>query len=478
MPSPWPDRGPWATLRGRLTLWNTAVVLFMIGGALAAVRFGAHGALYGQADAVLRGEVQAVTLALSEREPDIDMVIAELRRRSISHADRGWFSHLLREDGGTLWRSDRCPDAVAAYPPSRTDLAENVVQVGDYRYVRRRVPSPTGAPFHLRIGMSTASLDAGVAALLRLVAGVGATLALLPPLAGWALAVRATEPVRNMLRTADSLKPTRLGDRLEVRGAHDELDRLAVTINRLLDQVADHVDRQQQFVADAAHELRGPLAAMRAALEVAISRDRDAHDYRETLTEVLEETRSLTKLANALLTLAATGAETRAVVRMPVDVSALGRQAAAMFAGVAEERGLGLVVAAEDGATVPGDPAQLRQILGNLLDNAMRFTPAGGSVRLEVSRPNASFEVVITIADSGSGIPPEHLARVFDRFAKVDKARTRDAGGRTGGLGLAICKAIVEAHGGRIALDSWPGRGTTVTVHLPMATAALSPAPA
>jgi heavy metal sensor kinase len=450
----------------------------MIGAALAAVRFGAHGALYGQADAVLRGEVQAVTLALSEREPNIDVVIAELGRRSISHADRSWFSQLIREDGSTLWRSERCPDAVAAYPPSRTDLEENIVQVGDYRYVRRRVLSPSGPPFHLRIGMSTASADSGVAALMRLVAGVGATLALLTPLAGWALAVRATAPVRDMLRTAERLKPTRLGDRLEVRGARDELDRLAVTINRLLDQVADHVDRQQQFVVDAAHELRGPLAAIRAAIEVVISRDRDADDYRETLAEVLEETRSLTALANALLTLAATGAETHEMVRMPVDVSALGRQTASMFAGVAEEQGLVLNVEAEDGAAVAGDPARLRQVLGNLLDNAMRFTPAGGAVRLRVERTTEPDEIVTTVSDSGSGIPPEHLARVFDRFAKVDKARTRDTAGRTGGLGLAICKAIVEAHGGRIELDSHPGRGTTVTVRLPSATAALCPAPA
>jgi heavy metal sensor kinase len=293
---------------------------------------------------------------------------------------------------------------------------------------------------------------------------------LLTPLVGYWLAVRATKPVAEILRTAEHLKPTRLGDRLEVFGTQDELDRLSVTINRLLDEVAGHVERQQQFVADAAHELRGPLAAMRSSLEVAISQDRTADAYRETLGDVLEEARHLSKLANDLLLLAETGDDTRARPYERVDLAAILRQTVAMFGGVAEERSVGLVLEPAAGTVqVAGDASQLRQVLGNLLDNAIRFTPDGGRVTVAVVSDEDRHEAVVAVADNGCGIEADHLGRVFDRFYKTDVSRTRSEAARGGGLGLAICRSIVERHGGTIAVMSEVGRGATFTVRLPMA---------
>jgi heavy metal sensor kinase len=476
MRSPWRDRPSRLGLRGRLTLWNTGVVLLMTVASLGAARLAARATLYDDADAELRAGVREIVLAVWALSPDTDAVMAMIIRKAESHAQRGWFVHVLIEDGTSLWQSDHCPQEVVAVPPRNLDREENVVQVGPYRYVRHRIERAGQPALHVRLGSYTTGLDASLSSLVRLLTAVGAVLCVLTPLAGWWLARRATQPVAAMLKTADQLQPVRLGDRLVVRGTGDELDRLAATINRLLDQVADYVDRQQRFVADAAHELRGPLTAMRAALEVALARDRDADDYRETLADVLAEARSLTTLANALLTLAASEADNRHVVREPVEVSALGRQAAGMFAGVAEELGLRLEMEADDGAAVLGDATQLRQVFGNLLDNALRFTPAGGVVRLGIARPEASDEIVITVADTGQGIPADHLDQVFDRFFKADPARTRDGGSRTGGLGLPICKSIVEAHGGCISVASRPGQGTTVTVRLPALAAAPVPA--
>ncbi|NDC63866.1 MAG: HAMP domain-containing protein, partial [Planctomycetia bacterium] len=280
MPSRLLRRFPWATLRGRLTALNTAVVLLAGLAALAAVRIGARTALYREADAVLRGEVNEVAMALRDLHPDMGAVVAELRRKATGHEERGWFTQLLTDDGTTIWKSDRCPDEVAAWPVAREKI-ENLVQVGGYRFARRRITDPADEPHHVRVGMPTAFLEDDIDALTRLLIPVGLGLSLLTPLAGYWLAVRATRPVAEILQKAENLRPTRLGDRLEVRGTRDELDRLSRTINRLLDQVADHVDRQQQFVADAAHELRGPLAAMQSALEVAISQDREATAYRD-----------------------------------------------------------------------------------------------------------------------------------------------------------------------------------------------------
>ena len=467
MPSRLLKKIPWATLRVRLTIWNTLVVLLITLMALLAVKVGARAALYREADAVLRGEVNEVAIALKDLYPNTDAVVDELRRKAAGHEERGWFTQLLTDDGKTIWKSESCPQEVARWPVAR-EKVENLVQVGGYRFARRRITDPADEPFHVRIGMATAFLDEDINTLTRLLLPVAVGLSLLTPLVGYWLAVRATKPLAEILRTAEHLKPTRLGDRLEVYGTQDELDKLSLTINRLLDEVAGHVERQQQFVADAAHELRGPLAAMRSSLEVAISQDRTADDYRETLADVLEEARHLSKLANDLLLLAETGNDDRAPSREQVDLAAIARQTVAMFGGVAEERAVRLVLQPPEGPVqVAGDASQLRQVLGNLLDNGIRFTPSGGRVTVSIGIDGERREAVLTIADTGCGIDEEHLGRVFDRFYKTDASRTHGETVRGGGLGLSICRSIVERHDGTIAVQSTVDRGTTFTVRLP-----------
>jgi two-component system, OmpR family, heavy metal sensor histidine kinase CusS len=465
----WPsiDWQVWTTLRARLTLWNTAVVLLMTVAALLAVWIGARAALYREADAVLRGTVREVAIAITDLYPDVDAVVAEMRRKAAGHAERGWFTQLLTGDGQTIWKSDLCPAEVADYLPTAADRRENIVQIGPYRYVRLAIEGPGRRPFHVRIGMATAFLDENIAALMRLLIPVGAILSLLTPLAGYWLAVRATRPVADILRTADRLRPTRLGDRLTVSGSRDELDRLSLTINRLLDEVAGHVERQERFVADAAHELRGPLAAMQSTLEVAVSQNRSSEEYRETFEDVLEAARHLSKIANDLLLLAESSEASAPRIHEPVSLAMAAGQAVGMFAGAAEERGITLGLDTAATPVVAGDAARVRQVIGNLLDNALRFTPRGGSVSVRVAEGPPGDGILI-VSDTGSGIAPGDLERIFDRFFKADLARSHAAGRRSGGLGLAICKSFVEAGQGSITIASNPQQGTRVTVRLPV----------
>lgn len=467
---------PWATLRVRLTLLNTAVVLLATVAALAAVRVGARAVLYRESDAVLRGEVNEVAMALRDLHPDVDALVAELRRKATGHEERGWFTQLLTDDGTTIWKSTGCPDEVANWPVAREKI-ENLVQVGRYRFARRRITDPDDEPFHVRIGMPTAYLEDDIETLTRLLLPVGAALSLLTPLAGYWLALRATRPVADILTKAEQLKPTRLGDRLDVHGTRDELDNLSLTINKLLDEVAIHVDRHQQFVADAAHELRGPLAAIQNTLEVATSQERTPDFYRSTIVEVLEETRNLSSLVNDLLLLAEETPGEKVHHQRSVDLGLIAGQAAAMFAGVAEDRSVELVVDAGQQAIVRGDEGRLRQVVVNLIDNALNFTPPGGSIRVRVRR-EAGPVAVLRVQDSGCGIAKEHLGRVFDRFFQADPSRNRASGARGGGLGLSICRSIVEAHGGTIDLTSEVGRGTTFVVTLPADSPASAAPPA
>jgi two-component system heavy metal sensor histidine kinase CusS len=473
----WPqfDRIPWATLRVRLTLWNSAVVLSMTAAALLAVRFGARAALFRETDAVLRGEVTEVAMALGEQHPDMSAVLGELRRKAVGHKERGWFTQLLTDDGRTIWKSDDCPDIVTAWPVAR-DRSENLVQAGGYRFARRRISDTGTEPLHVRVGMPTAYLDEDIDTLTQFILPLGIGLSLLTPLVGYLLAVRATRPIAEIVRTADALKPTRLGDRLAVHGTHDELDQLAVTVNRLLDQVAGYVERQQQFVADAAHELRGPLAAMRSTLEVAVSQPRDPHADRDTLAEVLEETRHLAKLANDLLLLAELADGAQPWTLTDVDLQAVARQAVAMFSGVGEERSVAVELVDRPPATVAADVSAVRRILSNLLDNALRFTPPGGRVTVDITPAGMPGWISLTVTDTGTGIAPEHLGRVFDRFYKTDPSRSHGDAGRSGGLGLPICRSLAERMGGTLTIASQPGQGTTVSLRLPQPSRRAQPA--
>jgi signal transduction histidine kinase len=467
------EQTAWTTLRARLTIWNTAAVLLMTGAALMAVWFGATAALYQEADAVLRGSAREMAIAVADLYPDVNAVIDDMRRKAAGHEERGWFTQLLKADGTTLWKSARCPDAVANFPPQAHDRVENISQVGSYRYVRVAITPEGEQPLHVRIGMSTRFLDDNINALVGLLATVGLGLGIVTPLAGYWLAVRATKPVAEILRTAERLRPTRLSDRLPVTGTGDELDRLAMTINMLLDQVADHVDRQEHFVADAAHELRGPLAAIQSSLEVAMSHERSPDEQRDTLADVLDVTQHMSKLANDLLLLAESADSGAPARQERVDLARLAGQAVGMFAGVSEERGIALTYTGDAPIVVAGSAGRLRQVVSNLLDNSLRFTPRGGHVVVDV-RADGS-DGVLTVTDTGTGIGADHLGRIFDRFYKADPARTHDETQRSGGLGLAICKSIVESNGGSIVITSGLGEGTRVTVRLPAASGVAAP---
>jgi two-component system, OmpR family, heavy metal sensor histidine kinase CusS len=219
----------------------------------------------------------------------------------------------------------------------------------------------------------------------------------------------------------------------------------------------------RRFTADAAHELRTPLAVMRNVAEVALRSPREPEHYRRVLGDVLEEVERMTGLAEQLLFLAR---EDAGLVPSSVGEARLDELTGAAMEHlrvVAAEKGLTLESTGLEACLVRADAGQLRRLIFNLLDNAIKFTPAGGAVRVGLRR---SVEgVVLEVADTGVGIPAEHVPRVFERFYRVDPARGREAEGT--GLGLAICRAIAEAHGGKVEIESEVGRGTRALLTLP-----------
>ena len=244
-----------------------------------------------------------------------------------------------------------------------------------------------------------------------------------------------------------------------------ELAQLANTFNDLLDRVeAAHVS-QHRFVADASHELRTPLTILRGEIDVALRRPRSPEEYAEVLQSSREEIERLSRLTENLLTLARADAGQALVRREAVDVSSVAREVCRKLTPLSEQRKVPLSCDAPGPTVVSGDAVALAQIVFNLAENALRYTPAGERVTVGVAAREG--EVVVEIEDQGSGIGAEHLPHLFERFYRVDKARSRDFGGV--GLGLSIVKTLAEAHGGRVEVRSEVGKGSTFTVRLPRA---------
>ena len=289
---------------------------------------------------------------------------------------------------------------------------------------------------------------------------------------GWWLARKALRPVDRMTSKAEQIGIDRLGGRIAVPRGSDELAHLAVTLNAMLDRLQHGVEEKQRLVADASHDLRSPLAVMRAELDVSL-RGELTPAARGVLVSVHEEVDRMSRTVENLLTLAQADEGHLKLLTTPLLLRDRVRATIRALAPAATAKGLALEEreALEAGRPdlVDADAQRVDQLLVNLIENAIKYTPSGGAVTVLTWRRDA--EVGVTVSDTGPGIPPEDLDHVFDRFFRVDEARRRTSGGS--GLGLAICREIVEAHGGRIWVESEAGRGSAFSLALPAA----APAP-
>jgi heavy metal sensor kinase len=255
-----------------------------------------------------------------------------------------------------------------------------------------------------------------------------------------------------------------LSERLDAQLPDDEVGRLARTFDEMIARLDGAFRRQRRFTADASHELRTPLTAIKGQVEVALAKPRAAADYEQVLRSVNEEADRLIRMVGSLLTLARADAGEIPIAADTVSLGELVGAAVEQVRPLAERGGLALAVEPGPPLSVPADEDLLLQLVLNLLDNAIKYTPPGGSVTAGWNAETDRAE--LWVRDSGVGIAAEHLGRVFDRFYRVDAARSRGEGGA--GLGLSICRWIAEAHGGSIFIESEPGRGTVVTASLPI----------
>jgi len=279
------------------------------------------------------------------------------------------------------------------------------------------------------------------------------------------LARKALKPVAEITETARRIGAENLNERINIAVPQDEIGRLASTINEMIARLEKSFGQIKQFTADASHELKTPLTILKGEMEIALRGKGDPEHLKEALMSSLEEIDRMNYIVRNLLDLAKMDVEREALPKEIVELDAVLTERFEHFRRPALDSGVQLAILRNEHAVVLGDGVRLGQLLFNLIDNAVKYTPSGG--RVELSLVKEEGKAVVRVKDTGVGIAAEDLPYIFDRFYRVDKARTRDVGGA--GLGLSICKGIAESHGGTLEAESSTGSGTTFTAKLPLA---------
>lgn len=344
-------------------------------------------------------------------------------------------------------------------------------------YYRGRVGKVTpfpGEEYTLIVGISEQSLRHALAQL-RLFMFLFCPLVLgLAYFIGLGFVRRALRPVEAMRLRAEHISRESLTERLPVPASPGEFLNLACTFNGMLDRLSRAFSDLENFAGDAAHELRTPLATLRAEIETTIQQRRTPEEYEAALASMAEDVTRLTRVVTNLLTLSRLDMNQYDLQREPVALAPLLAECLETWEAAVSGRPVRVSVdRADPDAIVYADPVALRRVVNNLVENAVKYNREPGRVTLSAARE--ADRVVLRVADTGIGIPADHLPRLFQRFYRVDPARSRDTGGA--GLGLAICRSLVAAHGGEIAVTSTPGEGSVFTVTLPATAAATGPCP-
>jgi len=383
------------------------------------------------------------------------------------------FIRITRADGTLLYTSgipndgSFNPTDVPAFPPPQTESSRKVTLPGGKTLVVGSLNyQPPGSPAYLiEFGELLDPVETMLEHLfLQLALGLPLAVIIIT-FGGYLLVRRALTPVEQITRAAERITQHNLSERLPVTQTGDQLEQLSISLNRMIARLDDAFQNSRRFVADASHELRTPLTILRGELENIAEDTRLDRELRDRAASLLEETEHLGKIVNQLFTLSRLDAGEAQREWARFDLSELAKTTADQMSLLAEDKGISIDCEAGAPVWVEGDRVRLKQVVVNLLDNAIKYTRGKGAIQLRVRGVNG--DAVLEVADNGIGIPPESLPHIFERFYRVDPSRVENS--ESAGLGLSIVKSICTAHGAEIEAQSTPGSGSSFRVKLPLA---------
>ncbi|HET9532637.1 MAG TPA: heavy metal sensor histidine kinase [Blastocatellia bacterium] len=413
------------------------------------------------------------TLLFSVSHTGEDYVVEEIDEHFAPEMNNRYV-RVTRDDNSVLYASGQPEDK--SFDPSGLPLingpvnggfsrSEHLAQGNELLIYTLPFTADDGNRFLIEIGAPYGQIESVLHGLL-LTLVIGLPLIIAVAIAGgYALTRRALKPVDRIRQSAEQITSRNLNERLPVARTGDELERLSVSLNHMIARLDEAFEHTRRFTADASHELRTPLTVLRGELEVLAQKHSLSADVRETVGSALEEVERLSKIVESLLTMSRLDAGEARMELAKVNLAELVTTTAEQMRLLADDKNISLSCVSGKRIEVEGDPVRLKQVVVNLLDNAIKYTPERGQVNVAVSADNGS--AVLEVSDTGTGIPAESLHHVFERFYRVDKARSRQMGGT--GLGLAIVKSICNAHGGSISVKSVEGKGSSFRVELPLA---------
>ncbi|MCC6740568.1 MAG: heavy metal sensor histidine kinase [Planctomycetia bacterium] len=457
------------SLAVRLSFWYAGTSFAVVLAVIVACYFTLARALEREDDEFLRDRLDLARARIQLSRGDIVTLREEIERGAGSRESEPLYLRAISPAGGifeTPGASARLDPAVIPAPP----FGPTDVIAADGRPLRVLTTTFSDA-----LGTWTlhAVLDRGrdsqFTATFRRFAIVVAAFALLAcALAGDLIARAGMRPVQAIAGTAERIRSTSLGERIPLQGLPTELAELASTFNAMLDRLQRAFDQVSRFSADIAHELRTPLMNLRTTAEVALGRDRSAAEYAEVLASCLEEAERLTRIVDSLLFLARAEADRTKPQAVDFDVAEELASMRDYHEAQAEDAKVSLLVECPSPLPARLDRTLFQRAVSNLVTNALKHTPGGGTITMRAF-PEPG-KIVVQVRDTGAGIGPEHVSKVFDRFYRADTARNSKAGGT--GLGLAIVKSIAALHRGTAEIESQPGKGTAVTLTFPQGDAA------
>ena len=459
------------SLRLRIQLWHGFLLAAVLTGfAVGAYRYQAANELR-RVDAELRLKVRAVTDSLiaprgqGTRPPppgaEREFRIAANRVSLFDGSDGTDSYYAVWRRDGTEWAcSAKAPLPIDRPPRPQEDKP---LQGERSRSDLREIFTFTPPGECVLVGRSIAPVLDSLREYARWLAIIATSVLAFALAIGWWITSRALRPITSIVDTAQRIATGDLSERIPVRSASSELGHLSTVLNDTFAQLESTFARQSRFTADAAHELRTPVAIILSQAQRVLTRERDAATYQRTLEACVSAARRLNQLTESMLTLATHDGDAIQVKPEPADLAIIVRETAEPLQPLAEERHIALQFDLAS-ALCTGDALRLSQIVLNLLSNALDHTPDGGQIQLMTL--SDSDHAIFTITDNGCGIAPEHLPHLFDRFYRADESRNRTTGGA--GLGLSICKAIAEEHNATLEVTSEIGKGSSFRLRLPL----------